>query len=201
MGRRAAAAFAGLALTVAGCGGGGDGPSDAGGSTSPSSSTSSPTETPETPEATPTVEPASGVEIELRGFRINAPKKWRITYTFVVAATAVGPIGDGEAGAMLFGVAPSSEQVSIAEAMRNSWKPGAKPRDFEEQPRTVVGGLSAFYYTADSGKFQIEHVMGMWDSGYIVEINIGFLNDVPAERQKEVVDSIVATYDSPSQRD
>ena len=81
--------------------------------------------------------------------------------------------------------------------MRTSWQPGDKPPGFEEQPRTVLAGLSAFYYTADSGKFITEHVMGMWDSGYTIELNIGLPNALSPERQKEIVDSIVATFRSP----
>lgn len=197
MGRRGATAIAGLALVVAGCGGSGADPGDdPGGSTSPSPSPSSSPSAPE-PEPTPTVEPASGVEIELQGFRVNAPDKWRITNSFVVAATAVGPVGDGRSGAMLLGLFPSSEPVSLAQAMRKSWQPRAKPKGFEQQPTTVLGGLTAFYYTAQSDKFTTQHVMGTWDSGFVVELNIGLSSALPPERQKEIVDSIVATYRSP----
>ncbi|RYC12508.1 hypothetical protein [Nocardioides zhouii] len=202
MRRRGALAAAGLALVAAGCGGGGESPgagSDSP-SSSPSSSDSTPSDAPE-PEPTPTVEPATGVEIELKGFRVNAPKKWRINNEFLIAATAIGPVDDGRSGGMLLGLVPSSEQVSIAASTRKSWQPGAKPRGFEEQPRTVLGGLSAFYYTAEANKFLTEHVMGTWDSGWIVELNIQLPNALSAERQTEIVDSIVATYQSPSPRD
>ncbi len=203
MGRRGATAIAGLALLVSGCGGATDEPEDPPtGSTSPSPTASSSTPSPtETSEPTPTVEPAAGVEIELKGFRVNAPKKWRINNKFLVAATAIGPVDDGRSGGMLLGLVPSSEQASIARAMRESWQPGAKPRGFEEQPRTVLGGLSAFYYTAEGNKFLTEHVMGTWDSGWMVELNIQLPNALSAERQTEIVDSIVATYQSPSPRD
>ena len=202
MGRRGALTIAGFALLVAGCGGGteeGDDPGDGTSSPSPtaSSSSSSPTPTTDEPDPSPTVEPATGVEVEIKGFRVNAPKKWRITNEFVIAATAIGPVDDGRSGGMLLGLVPSSEQVSIAEAMRSSWQPGARPRGFQEQPRTVLGGLSAFYYTAEDDRFTTEHVMGTWDSGWIVELNIGLPNALSPERQKEIVDSIVATYHSP----
>ena len=197
MGRRAATAIAGLALVVTGCGGSDDAPggTDASGrSTSPA-----PTGTPETPEPepTPTVDPATGVAVELKGFRVNAPERWRINNEFLIAATAIGPVGDGRSGGMLLGLVGSGEQVSIARAMRSSWQPGAKPVGFEEQPRTVLGGLSAFYYTADANRLLTEHVMGNWDSGYIVELNIQLPQALPPERQREIVDSIVATYHSP----
>ena len=199
MGRRGTTAIAGLVLLVAGCGGGGDDPRDdpTDPSPSPSASSSAPTETSEEPEPTPTVEPATGVKLELKGFTVNAPAKWRITNSFLIAETATGPVDDGRTGGMLLGLVPSSEQVSIAETMRAAWYPRGKPRGFEEQPRIVLGGLSAFYYTAPEGKYTTKHVMGNWDSGYMIELNIGLPNALSPERQKEIVDSIVATYHSP----
>lgn len=196
--RRGATVIAGLALLVAGCGGATDDPEDpATGSTSPTpraaSSTSSPTET---SEPTPTVEPATGVELEVKGFRVNAPEKWRINNSFVVAETAYGPVGDGRSGGILLGASPV-DQMSLAQAMRRSWLPGAEPSGFEQQPNVVLGGLSAFYYTAEGNKFLTEHVMGNWDAGYVTELNISLPNAFSSERQQEIVDSIVATYRSP----
>ncbi len=200
MGRRVAVAVAGLALLVAGCGsdeqGGGSDDSSTTPSSSPSSSDPSPSVT-GLPE-TPTVEPADGVELDADGFRINVPKKWRITNDNVFGVTAVGPVDDGRSGGVLL-AAFGEPQVSIAEAMRTSWQPGAKPPGFEEQPRAVLGGLSAFYYTAEANKFLTEHVLGLWDAGYTVELNIGLPNALTPERQKEIVDSIVATYRRPGE--
>ena len=195
MGRRGATAIAGLALLVAGCGGGGDDPDtdpDTG-STSPSSITPSPTET---PAPTPSVEPATGIRLEARGFQVNAPEKWRLNETFVFVETAVGPVGDGRSGAMLLGATPVP-QMSLAQAMRRSWLPGSKPSGFEQQPSTVLGGLTAFYYTAVANKYLTEHVMGNWDAGHVTELSVTVPNVFSPERQKEIVDSIVATYHSP----
>ena len=201
MGRRGAIVIAGLALLVSGCGGSTDeaGGSDepAGSPSPPSSETTTPSETSEPSEPTPTVEPASGLELETKGFRVNAPEKWRITNSFLVAETAVGPVADGRTGAMLLGLVPSSEQVSLAAAMRESWKPRAKPPGLEKQSPVVLGGLSAFYYTAPEGKLTTKHVMGNWDSGWIVELNIGLPSALPPERQREIVDAILATYRCP----
>lgn len=61
----------------------------------------------------------------------------------------------------------------------------------------MLGGLSAFYYTAEGNKFLTEHVMGNWDAGYVTELNISLPNAFSSERQQEIVDSIVATYRSP----
>ena len=197
--RRAALAVAGLALVVTGCGGGEDGGSDGTSSSpapSPSSSEPSPSVT-GLPD-TPTVEPADGVELEADGFRINVPKKWRITNDNPFGVTAVGPVDDGRSGGVLL-AAFGEPQVSIAEAMRFSWQPGARPAGFKEQPRAVLGGLSAFYYTAVGNKFLTEHVMGMWDSGFTIELNIALPNALSPERQKEIVDSIVATYRRPGE--
>ena len=200
MGRRGAVAAAVLALAVSGCGVGGEEPrGSAGGTESPSSSPSSgepsSSETPE-PEPTPTIDPATGPELEIDGFRVNAPKRWRLNNETVFGDTAIGPVDDGRTGGLLLAAIPES-QVSIARAMRTSWQPGARPAGFEEQPRTVLGGLSAFYYTAEATTLLTEHVMGTWDSGYTIELNIQLPNALSSERQREIVDSIVATYRSP----
>jgi hypothetical protein len=150
------------------------------------------------PEPTPTVEPATGVELEADGFRINVPKKWRVTNDTPFGVTAVGPVDDGRSGGVLL-AAFGEPQVSIAEAMRFSWQPGARPRGFDEQPRAVLGGLSAFYYTAEGNKYLTQHVLGLWDSGFTIELNIGLPNALSPERQKGIVDSIVATYRRPGE--
>jgi hypothetical protein len=199
--RRGALAVAGLALVVAGCGGdeqGGGGSDDTSTTPSPSPSSSEPSPSVTGLPETPTVESATGVELEADGFRINVPEKWRITNDNPFGVTAVGPVDDGRSGGVLL-AAFGESQVSIAEAMRFSWQPGTKPPGFEEQPRTVLGGLSAFYYTAEGNKFLTEHVMGMWDSGFTIELNIALPNALSPERQKEIVDSIVATYRRPGE--
>ncbi len=200
MGRRGALAAAVLGLLVTGCGAGDEAQVNPNtGSDSPSSSPSSSTPTTaDSPavEPTPTVEPAAGVELEVKGFRVNAPAKWRINNDTIFGDTAIGPAGGGRSGAIL--LAPSAvDQMSLAQAMRRSWGPGKKPAGFEERPTGVLGGLSAFYYTAESGNLNTEHVLGNWDSGYVVELNIELPNALSAERQQEIVDSIVATYRSP----
>ena len=49
-----------------------------------------------------------------------------------------------------------------------SWQPGRSRRAFEEQHEHGAGRAQpAFYYTAEANTFLTEHVMGLWDSGYI----------------------------------
>lgn len=200
MGRRGAVAAAGLALLVAGCSDADDGSDGAPTSPSPSSSPTSSTSEPspsgsEQPE-TPTVEPATGVELDADGFKINVPKKWRITNDNPFGVTAVGPVDDGRSGGLLL-AAIGEPEVTLAQAMRTSWQPGAKPPGFEEQQGAELGGLPAFYYTAEANSLLTEHVLGLWDSGYTIELNIALPNALKPERQKEIVDSIVATYRRP----
>jgi hypothetical protein len=202
MRRCGAVAVAGLALVLAGCAGGDETNGPDGGPSSPSTPSSepspgepSPSET-DAPEPTPTVEPADGVELDVDGFRVNGLKGWRITNETPFGDTALGPVGDGRSGGVLLATV-SEGQVSIAQAMRTSWSPGPRPEGFEEQPRTVLGGLSAFYYTAVGNKFITEHVLGTSDSGLSIEINIQLPVSMPPTRQKEIVDSIVASYRTP----
>lgn len=182
---------------TAGCGGGSDDPGGADpGSTSPSSSpsssASSPTEAPES-DPTPTVEPASGPVLEVGALRISAPKKWRINTSTVFGESAIGPV-DGGDGALVLGATPE-DQMSLAATMRYSWQPGSKPPGFEQQPTTVLGGLTAYYYTAEASRFLTEHVMSTWDSGWVVEVNISLPHDMPMARQQEIVESIRLSYD------
>jgi hypothetical protein len=201
---RGALLVAGLALVAGGCGGS-DEPEDGGPSPSPSASPSSATQTPSAGDPTesvpglpdaPSVEPATGVELEVDGFTVRAPEKWRITNDTPFGVTAVGPVDDGRSGGLLLATFGES-QVSLDEAMRFSWQPGKRPPNFQEQPTTVLGGLTAFYYTADGNKFLTEHVMGLWDSGFTIELNISLPKALPAERQQEIVQSIAATYERP----
>jgi hypothetical protein len=182
--------IAGLALVAAGCGGGSD---DPGGSSSPSSSPSSPSDAPE-PEPTPTVEPADGPVLEVGALQVSALEKWRINNESPFAVTAFGPVDDGRSGGLLLGAIPE-DQMSLARTMRYSWQPGPKPPGFQKQPSTVLGGLTASYYTAEASKFLTEHVLSLWDSGYVVEVNISLPEAMPMQRQQEIVESIRLSYD------
>lgn len=202
---RLSGALAVLVLVMSGCGGGDDpGP---GGGTSPAASESpstagtpseTPTETPsETPTETPTVEPASGPTLEIENIRVTAPTRWRQTYDTPFTDIAQGRVGGGLSGALLLGVV-AGDEVGLRGAMKNAFDNGKTPEKFERQADTELGGQPAFYYTAQDTRFLTSHVMGLWDSGYLVQVAVSLPVDMPMEQQREIVESIRLTYDSPA---
>ena len=102
-------------------------------------------------------------------------------------------MGDGRSGTLLLGVY-ETEELSLNEAMRRSWRPDRKkPPGFKRQPSTVLGSVKAYYYTADSGTTNIDHVIGTWDEG-LVELRVDRPTALPRARQREIVESIRMTY-------
>jgi hypothetical protein len=193
---RAAAMLAGLALVMSGCGGGGDpGPSTGGTSPESSDAPDSPSSATVTglPEPTATVEPANGPTLEVGAIRVTAPAKWRQIYDTPFTDVAQGRVGDGRSGGLLLG-AVADDQVGLRAAMRDAWENGEKPAGFEMQDNTDLGGRSAYYYTARETRFLDKHVMGLWDSGYLVHVDVSLPKDMPMEQQQEIVESIRVTY-------
>ncbi len=198
---RTAVALAALALVTSGCGGSDDpapgadepGTSTSGSPTSPSSD-ESPSATTSEPEPTPTVEPASGPTLEVGDIRVTAPAEWRQNNDTVFVDTALGRVGGGQSGGLLLSAVPD-DQMSLREALKDSFEQGQEPAGFEEQEATVLGGHSAYYYTAEGNRFLTKHVMGLWDSGYAVHVDVSLPKDMPMEQQQEIVESIRLTYD------
>lgn len=199
MGRyiRTAAALGALALVAGACGGDPaprDEPTGPPSSTAPSTNpTDPPSASPSEPAATPSVGPASGPVLEVGAIRISAPEKWRQNNDTVFADSAIGPVGDGRSGSLVLG-ATAIDQLSLDAAMKRSWR-GKKPAGFAEQESTVLGGLTAFYYTAPDGPLDIDHVMGLWDSGYVVEVRLSLPKAVTAGEREAIVESVRLSYD------
>ena len=196
----AAVALAAFALVMSGCSGGDD-PGPGTGGTSPessgspsSSSASEPSEPTSEPAPTPTVEPASGPTLEVGAIRVTAPAKWRQIYDTPFTDVATGRVEGGRSGGLLLG-AVADDQVGLRAAMKHAFQNGKKPAHFEEQEITALGGRSAFYYTSRETRFLTKHVMGLWDSGYLVHVDVSLPKDMPMEQQQEIVESIRLTYD------
>lgn len=190
MSRQGAAVVAAIALMLSGCGGG-DGPSRAGGATESETPSPSPSQSVIVPEPSPTVDPATGPTLKVWRISIRAPEKWRQTYDTPYVDTA-----QGRDGTVMLSVL-ATEPVSLDAAMKTLWNTPRPPRGFKRHETTVMGGLTAYYYTARPNDFSVDHVVGLWDSGYVVEVSIGVDRDVPAQRGREIVESIIASYESP----
>ncbi len=186
MRRQAWAAVAALTVLVSGCGGSDDEPTKpAAGSESPP-----PSESATLPDPTPTVEPATGVALDVEGINVRAPGKWRQTNDTILVDTALGPDGT-----LMLSVA-GSDQLSLKAAERYFWDSHEPPAGYRPQETVVMGGLTAGYYTARD-RFDDIHVVTSWDSGYVVKVELRLHRDVPADRQRELLDSVVASYGSP----
>lgn len=185
------------AMGLAGCSGDGDDPGASGasgGGAASESPSQSPSLTPtvELPESTPRAEPATGSQLDVNGIRVNAPARWKQVFDTIVVDTA-----RGRDGSMLLSVASTSgDQLSLKQAERYFWNLGKRPEGYEAQDTLVMGGLTAGYYT--HGDRDIDsHVVTMWDSGYIVKVELRLFPRVPEDRQREMLDSVIATYESP----
>jgi hypothetical protein len=201
MARRGAVAVAALALLASGCGADDpDGPdrapasSDASPDTSPEASPSETSSPPEPVEETPAVEPASGPVLQVGGYSVSAPRRFKVNYDTPFVDTAIGPVGGGLSGGVTFAVYATADPLSLDQAMRRSWRPDrTKPPSFAEQPTTTMGSRTAYYYTADEGKYYVDHVMGMWDGG-LVELRVEVSRRMPPVQQREIVESVRLTY-------
>jgi hypothetical protein len=195
--RNAAAAVVSAVVAVAaglaGCSGAGDGPDAAGGGAASESPSETPSLTPtvELPESTPSAEPATGPQLDVNGVRVNAPAGWKQTNDTIVVDTAVGG-----GGSMLLSVASTNgDQLSLRQAERYFWN-GGKPEGYRAQDGVVMGGVNAGYYTYGD-RDDAAHVVTTWDAGYVVKVDVRFDDRLSADRQREMLDSIIASYGSP----
>lgn len=197
MRRRGWAAVAAV-LVLGACGGSGEGESSGTGEegSSPTSSptTSTPTEpSVPLPDPTPTVEPATGDALEVDGIRIRAPKGWKQTYDTIFVDIAQGRDGSAQLSAA------ASEQLSLRAVERYFWNRGRKPEGYQSQDPLVVGGLTAYYYTA-ADRFDDKHAATLYDSGRVIKVEVRFDRELPDARQQELFASVLATYESPRTR-
>ncbi|WP_460691340.1 hypothetical protein [Nocardioides flavus (ex Wang et al. 2016)] len=193
----AAVVSSAMALTMAaglsGCSGAGDGPSASGTGGASESPSESPSLTPtvELPESTPSAEPASGPRLAVGEIRVNAPARWKQDYDTVVVDGAVG-----REGSLLLSVASTSgEQLSLRQAERYFWNRNKQPENYEAQDGVVMGNINAGYYTYGDSSIDA-HVVTTWDAGYVVKVELRFYPRIPQDRQREIVESVIASYES-----
>ncbi len=184
-------------LVLGGCGGGGAGGDEesAGSGAESASPTTSPPASPSVPlpEPTPTVEPATGDALEVDGIRVRAPKGWKQTYDTIFVDVA-----QGRDGAVMLSVA-ASPQLPLRAVERYFWNRGKKPEGYTSQDTLVVGGLTAYYYTAGD-RFDDSHVATLYDSGSVIKVQVRFDRETPDKRQEELFASVLASYGSPRTR-
>jgi hypothetical protein len=179
---------------LAGCSGAGGDPGASGSGAASESPSESPSLTPtvELPESTPSAEPASGPRLAIGDIRVNAPARWKQEFDTIVVDTAVG-----REGSLLLSVASTSgEQLSLRQAERYFWDRNKQPENYEAQDGVVMGGINAGYYTYGDRDID-SHVVTTWDAGYVVKVELRLFPRMPEDRQREVLDSVIASYESP----
>ena len=207
--RNAVAAAAALVLLAAGCTSSEGSAEDRASTGSASESAQDPSGTPsgsasetaaETPSETPTetatetatAEPVSGPVMEVQGITIQLPKGYRIGFDTPVVTTAQGRLG-------LVGLsAIAGEQWSLDRLYQDDLRIGGPMQSVERLPDTTLDGLPAYRYGGRRDRHVIRQVYGTWDSGYQVMVRFDLHDFMPEAKRQELVESVVATYDSPS---
>ena len=207
--RNAVAAAAALVLLAAGCTSSEGSAEDRASTGSASESAQDPSGTPsgsasetaaETPSETPTetatetatAEPVSGPVMEVQGITIQLPKGYRIGFDTPVVTTAQGRLG-------LVGLsAIAGEQWSLDRLYQDDLRIGGPMQSVERLPDTTLDGLPAYRYGGRRDRHVIRQVYGTWDSGYQVMVRFDLHDFMPEAKRRELVESVVATYDSPS---
>ena len=187
-----------VALGLASCSdGAGDDPPAAVDSTASESPSASLTPTVPLPESTPSIEPATGPRLEVFDVRVNGLPRWQQNNDTPFVDTALG-----RTGSLTLSVKSTyGEKTSLRQAERFFWQGNGtkKPRGYRSRDSVVMGGLTASYYTYEDNLARA-HVVTTVDSGRIVKVEVRFFYSVPVERHQELLDSIIASYESPRMR-
>jgi hypothetical protein len=194
--RTVAIAGAALVLAATGCGSGTE-PADSAPSTAPTS------DGPETGSATPTGTPAEtpattslgGPVMRVQGISMQLPKGYRVGNETPVVATASGRHGIVVLGAIAGPKWPLDRMVE--DELRQSAR--IRPvRAFRRLPDTTLDGFLAYHFTGRLDRSTIRDAYGTWDDGYQVVIRFDLDDDSPLAQRRELIESVVATYDSPT---
>jgi hypothetical protein len=189
----AVAVLAPVVLAVGGCGAGAE---PGGRSSSPPAGSESPSadEVPtepsgELPESTPLPDPATGPRLDVEGISVRVPESWKRGYDTAVVATAQGP-----QGIMDLATFPG-EPRSLRYLFRRDVGKSPHVTSVERLDDVAIGGRSAYHYRARS-RFYVIEGFGLSDAGSWVSISFDLLDRVPAEKRREIVESVLATYES-----
>ena len=202
--RTAVAAGVALVLLAAGCTSdeGADDPAAAGSvSESPQepseASSDTPAESPsetatDPPSETATAKPVTGPVMEVQGISIQLPKGYQVGFDTPVVSTAQGRLG-------LVGLsAIAGEEWSLDRLYEDELRISGPMQTVERLPDTTLDGLPAYRYGGRRDRHVIREVYGTWDNGYQVIVRFDLHDFQPLAKRRELIESVVATYDSPS---
>lgn len=179
-----------LALLVSGCGG----DDDSEGDDPPASPSASATGSSEpTAPTSPTVEPATGPVLTLKGVSLNLPEGWHVDNDDS-NILVVGADKDSDVLINLSSFPSLDPNASIAALARSTQKTGGYPANSVQPPATMAG-RPAFHVAGEvAGDYTEE--FGLLNGGDIVSVEFVFWNAPKAGRQ-ELIDSVLATVQLP----
>ena len=183
-----------LALTLSGCGSGGEATTDP--TQAPSASTSESAATTESPSEsteTPTVAPATGPRIAVRGLRARVPAGWEQKRPYAVMSAAV-PLGQIGTTAYVFRF-PNSGLLTLdtfAETTRSqpSWKFKLKRLD-----DVVLDDQPAFHLAGKVNPGEYIEKFGSLLNDDRLHVSFEFRNDEDQATRDEIIDSVLATVE------
>lgn len=176
------------AALLAGCGDDEKSP-DAEPSGAATSASPTPTESEEPTE--PTVEPATGAEVELGSLTLTFPEGFEPSEASAMGGEVVTASGPGGTARLAFVAAKSFNTQTPDEAVEIAIATGLwtrKPRRLDD---VEVDGVVMYHLSGPAGMGFTDVQFGAESGGYDVSFTVG-ASGSPAERQ-ELIDSILAT--------
>jgi hypothetical protein len=187
-----AAASAVLVLTLPAC----TSDQDASGATPPgdtSSQTSEASADPTTePSETETAEPLTGPVMRVEGISLQLPQGWHVSFETSVSSTAGSRAGTAALGVL------TGEQWPLDRLLKSDLRVFGDVADFHRLPDVTVDGNPAYHYTGRPDSLNVRESYGFWDDGYQVVIDFELARRLSPAKRRELVDSVMATYDSPT---
>lgn len=195
--RTAVATGVALVLLAAGCAseeGSADAPEATRSATgAPQDPTETPTESPsESPSETSTAKPVTGPVMEVQGITVQLPKGYDVGFDNPVVATAGGELGVVVLSAI------AGEPWSVDRLAKEEIKASGPMQTVRRHPDTTLDGLAAYHYSGRLDRHTFREVYGTWDSGYQVIVRFELHDFMRKAKRRELIESVVATYDSPS---
>ena len=196
----AALAASALLLVLTACGSGTEDeePSTPGGTTSADASESpSEPDAPASEEETPTVAPANGIAVEVKGMKAHAPRGWVAGPDFVSQAGA-NPPGVLGTAMMLYSFPVFGDlTVTTDDLAQDSTRSGGWQRRATRRDDVVIDGVDAFHVAGRVNPGQYSDVYGAVHADKQLTIVFNWMQQESRAYRDEVIGSVLASVDLP----
>jgi hypothetical protein len=184
-----AAGVLGLTIVLVGCGSSADTPEDPDASESGApSTTTTPSET-----STPTVAPATGPEIAVRGLRANAPEGWEAKRPYAVMSAAV-PVGSIGTTVYVFRF-PNSGLLTLDGLARASSRESGWTSRMKRLDDVDLDGQPAFHLAGKVNPGEYLERFGAILNDDRLTLTFEFLNGEDEATRDEIIASVLPTVD------